>query len=91
MKGQYDDQLKWPLQGRCDVKLLNQISNCKHISNEGYYRHGSHFRVNSGVRSNYFMWYSPQFVSNQRLCMTTTTCQYLRDDTIFLQVDYKLD
>ena len=27
MKGPYDDQLRWPLQGHCEVKLLNQISN----------------------------------------------------------------
>ena len=32
MKGQYDEQLKWPMNGKCEVKLLNQISNDMHHS-----------------------------------------------------------
>jgi len=87
MKGPHDDQLKWPLRGHCEVKLLNQISNCKHISKEGYC--GNNHRIGSKVKSIY--WYNPQFISKQNLLKTTMTYQYLRDDNIFLQVDYKLD
>ena len=35
MRGSYDDQLKWPLKGLCEVKLLNQISNSKHYLGNG--------------------------------------------------------
>ena len=30
MKGPYDDQLAWPFEGYCKVKLLNQISDTEH-------------------------------------------------------------
>jgi len=32
MKGSHDDELTWPLSGKFEVKLLNQISDCEHYS-----------------------------------------------------------
>ena len=32
MKGPHDDKLTWPLRGECEVKLLNQISECEYYS-----------------------------------------------------------
>ena len=83
MKGPYDDQLRWPLKGHCEVKLLNQISNSEHHLVNGEYKDDGHKRVTSGKSNTWYMWYST--------CRITPTCQYLKDDSIFLQVDYKLD
>ncbi|XP_065888341.1 TNF receptor-associated factor 3-like [Dysidea avara] len=91
MKGPYDDQLRWPLKGYCEVKLLNQISNSEHHLGNGEYWDDGHKRVFSGERGWYYVWYSTQFISHEHLHKITPTCQYLKDDGIFLQVDYKLD
>ena len=32
MKGQNDDELTWPLRGKFEIKLLNQISDSEHHS-----------------------------------------------------------
>ncbi|XP_065916949.1 TNF receptor-associated factor 3-like [Dysidea avara] len=91
MKGPYDDQLRWPLKGHYKVKLLNQISNSEHHLGNGKYYDVGHKRVTSGERSGTYMWYSYQFISNEDLHKITPTCQYLKDDNIFIKVDYKLD
>ncbi|XP_065917607.1 uncharacterized protein [Dysidea avara] len=91
MKGPYDDQLRWPLKGHCEVKLLNQISNSEHHLGNGTYGDRCHWRVTSGERSSYYMWSSGKFISNEDLHKITPTCQYLKDNNIFIKVDYKLD
>ena len=90
MKGPYDDQLRWPLEGHCEVKLLNQISNREHHLGNGEYQDVGHERVTSKERCTYNMWNSHEFISHEDLHKITPTCQYLKDDSIFLQVDYKL-
>ena len=90
MKGPYDNQLRWPLKGHCKVKLLNQISNSEHHLGNGYYQDNGHKRVTSEEMNGWYMWFSTQFISHQHLHKITPTQQYLKDDSIFLQVDYKL-
>jgi len=87
MKGPHDDQLRWPLKGYCEMKLLNQVSNSEHYMGSGNYDTDSHIRVTNGDRRS--IWYNNQFINNKRLKMVTSTCQYFKDDRIFLQVDYK--
>ena len=91
MKGPYDDKLRWPLKGRCTVKLLNQISGNEHHLGKGRYLDFGHQRVTSAERSSLYMWHSSQFIFNEDLHEITTKHQYLKDDCVFLQVDYKLD
>ena len=89
MKGPYDDQLRWPLNGHCEVKLLNQIGDSKHhftVVN----KNSVGYRVYSGERSKNCLCYRHDFISNEDLHKITPTHQYLKDDSIFLQVDYKL-
>ena len=86
MKGPYDDQLKWPLNGHCEVKLLNQISNSEHHLGKGKYQVSGHQKITGGA----CMWYSERFISSEDIHKTTPTHQYLKDDSIFFQVDYKL-
>ena len=97
IKGPYDNQLCWPLKGHCEVKLLNQISNSDHYLGSGINQDDGD-RVNSYLyavisrdKSSRHIWCSNQFISHDRLHNITPTCQYLKDDSIFLQVDYKLE
>ena len=89
MKGPYDDKLKWPLNGQCEVKLLNQISNNDNYSITGHYFECGHKMVTAGERSGNYMWSSANFINEEDLHKITTTCQYLKDDSIFLHVSYK--
>ncbi|XP_065901454.1 TNF receptor-associated factor 4-like [Dysidea avara] len=87
MKGPNDDKLAWPLRGRFEVKLLNQISDCEHYSKivtfDDYIPDDVAGRVTD---SNASSWGHPRFISNENLYKVTPTCQYLKDDCIFLQV-----
>ena len=89
MKGPHDDKLTWPVRGKFEVKMLNQISDCKHYSlvivygdcikddyAAGRVKHGNKARG----------WGYTKFISKEDLRKFTPTCQYLKDDCIFLQV-----
>ena len=89
MKGPYDDHLRWPLKGHCEVKLLNQVSNVEHYVGTGNYDTNSHVRVTRVEKRS--VWYSDQFFINKKLVVVARTCQYLKDDNIFLQVDYTVE
>ena len=86
VKGPHDDKLAWPLKGKFQVTLLNQISNCKHhtvtVSNDDRIPDSSASRF--GKSSD--CWGKRQFISNEDLHKVTPTCQYLKDDCIFFQV-----
>ena len=89
MKGPLDDELTWPLRGKFEVKLLNQISDCEHYSLALVY--GDHIkddyaagRVKHGNKAR--GWGYTKFISKEDLRKVTPTCQYLKDDCIFLQV-----
>ncbi|XP_065901932.1 TNF receptor-associated factor 4-like [Dysidea avara] len=89
MKCPHDDELTWPLRGKFEVKLLNQISDCEHYSVAWMYDENTDGgkltdRVTDGDRGK--GWGCPQFISNEDLHSVTSTCQYLKDDCIFLQV-----
>ena len=88
MKGPHDDELTWPLRGKFEVKLLNQISDCEHyplaIAYDEHTKDGPASRVTYGVKAT--GWGKPHFISNENLHKVTPTCQYLKDDCIFLQV-----
>jgi len=86
-KGPYDVQLRWPPRGRFEVTLLNQINCNEHYLGTGNFQFDGQKRVSDGERQ--LMWYSHQFTTNEELHRITATHQYLKDDTIFLQVEYK--
>ncbi|XP_065920304.1 TNF receptor-associated factor 4-like [Dysidea avara] len=90
MKGPYDNQLKWPLKGQCEVKLLNQISDDEHHSRSTAYDMDVSKKVTKRERSEYYMWYDPNFITDKSIRIITATRQYLKNDMIFLQVDCKL-
>ena len=89
MKGPHDDELTWPLRGKFEIKLLNQISDSEHHSTiltfDGNTTRGSDKRVTDGDRAAKGWGYN-QFISNKDLHKTTPKCQYLKDDCLFFQV-----
>ena len=87
-KGPYDDELAWPLSGKFEIKLLNQISDSQHHSRTITYHNDSddyNGRVTEEDESNGLG--RPKFISNEDLCKTTSTCQFLKDDCLFFQVN----
>jgi len=88
MKGLYDDQLKWPLKGYCEVKLLNQIGDSEHhlatLSYNGGTTGGK--RVYNGGRGGDCVCFNHHFIFYQGLHNITNDCQYLKNDNIFLEV-----
>ena len=92
MKGPHDDELTWPLRGKFEFKLLNQISDCDHHISKVLNYSGEHIsnsaaeRVTDGDRAA-TGWGFQQFYSHEDLDKVTPKCQYLKDDCIFLQVN----
>jgi len=88
MKGPHDNEVAWPLRGKFAVKLLNQISDCEHYTVIVTY--GTHTpdkyagRVTDDDRGE--GWGRAKFISNVDLHKVTLTCQYVKDDCIYLQV-----
>ena len=89
MKGPHDDEVTWPLRGKFEIKLLNQISDSEHCLMTVTYRNTDKRnvigRVIDGDRAACGLGTS-QFISNEDLHKTTPTCQYLKDDCLFFQV-----
>jgi len=89
-KGPHDDKLTWPLREEFEVKLLYQISDSEHYSKRIHYEDEEYdaaarlinetdnaFSIGQG---------DPQFIASEDLQEITPTCQYLKDDCLFLQV-----
>ena len=91
MRGDNDDNLKWPFKGTIKVSLLNQLENGQHLTREPW----SHSpnppktcsgRVTEGERTK-AAWGYRHFISHQDLYKVGKNCQYLKDDTLFFRVD----
>ena len=89
MNGPHDDELTWPLRGKFEIKLLNQISDSKHYSLMVTYDdtisvvHTN--RVTEGDRSKRG-WGWDKVISNEDLDKITPARQFLKDDCLFFQV-----
>ena len=87
MRGDNDDNLKWPFKGTIKVSLLNQLEDWQHCSkatwspnNDGSGRVTGKERAASG-------WGYSKFISHQDLQTVGENCQYLKDNTLFFRVD----
>ena len=87
MKGPHDLQLRWPPRGRFEVTLLNQVDCNEHFLGAGNFQFDGQKHVSDGQKK--LLWYSHQFIDNNKLHEITATRQYLKDNSIFLQIDYK--
>ena len=88
MKGPHDDELTWPLRGEFEVKLLNQISDCEHcplkIPFDAAAGDGATSRIAADDEAS--VGWGDQLISYEDLNVVTVTCQYLKNDCLFLQV-----
>ena len=86
MKGPHDDELTWPLRGKLQIKLLNQISDSKHHSMTLPYDDDTPEIRTSRVTEGKKGWGWAQYISNEDLNKIIPTRQYLKDDCLFFQV-----
>ena len=90
MKGPHDDELTWPLRGKFEIQLLNQISDSEHYQGIILYCGEADADVAGRVvEDDYALgWGKYQFISNKNLYKATPLSQYLKDDCIFFQVKF---
>ena len=88
-KGPHDNKLTWPLRGKFEIKLLNQISDSKHYSRTLTYNDStpnvSTSRV-TGDDGHNQGWGYLQYISNEDLNKISPTRQFLKDGCLFFQV-----
>ena len=92
MRGDNDDNLKWPFKGTIKVSLLNQLDDAHHHTERLWapdctVPEVAERRVMEGERAaNGFG--KRQFIPHLDLaCNVKNNCQYLKDDILFLRVD----
>ena len=87
-KGQYDAELSWPLRGRFEVKLLNQMSDYEHQTRIFTYGDNAADRIAGRVISDGRNSGNGRcrFISNKSLYEVTPTRQFIKDDAVFLQI-----
>ena len=83
----YHDDLDWPLRGKFDIAILNQISDSEHYSKTLIYDD----RCSDDVagRNASRRWGFPKFISYDQLCIASSTCQYVKDDSMYIKVSYR--
>lgn len=81
-----NDDLNWPLRGKFNVAFLNQISDNNHYSRRIIYDDKCSDDV-AGRNASY-SWGFSQFISYDRLYTTSSTCQYVKDDSMYIKVSY---
>lgn len=81
-----DDQLRWPLRGTFEIKLLNQISDAEHYSRRIVY--DDRCPDNVAGRDAVHSWGISRFISYWNLCSSSSTCQYVKSDSVYLKVTY---
>ena len=92
MRGDNDDNLKWPFKGTIKVSLLNQLEDGQHHTKEPWslsdnVSEDTSGRVREGERAQ-FGWGVRQFIHHQDLIYKVgKNCLYLKDDTLFFRVD----
>ena len=91
MRGRHDDELTWPLKGTFDIKLLNQLSDSEHLSvtitfDNNTLKHGR--RVMYGEKASCGRGQRYQLISNEDLHKTTPTCQFLKDNSVYFELNF---
>ena len=92
MRGDNDDNLKWPFKGTIKVSLLNQLEDGQHLTKELWSPdsdvcESSSERVTERERADTGHGLS-QFISHDGLNYPGyRNCQYLKDNTLFFRVD----
>lgn len=85
MRGEFDEQLKWPLRGLIKIKLLNEVGDHNHFEGIIEYDDDTPL-VNSGQvtdRDKGTGWGIPLFIENSKLSHNRSLdCEYLKHDRL---------
>jgi len=87
MKGEHDDELSWPFQGKITVELLNQNGDKDHYMHAFSYTEDCKYgrRVEIGEKN--YGWGFSEFISHSVLNQySDSTVQYLKDDCLKFQL-----
>ena len=91
MKGINDDNLTWSLQGKFEVKMLNQISDSEHLSVTISFDDSNEYhaeRVTEGEMADVGWGERYELISNEDLHKATETCQFLKDNCVYFEVRF---
>jgi len=84
--GPNDGHLRWPLRGRFDVAILNQSSDAEHYLRRIIYDDRCPDSV--AGRNAIHSWGISRFISYWNLCLSSPSCQYVKDDSMYIKVTY---
>ena len=93
MRGDNDDNLKWPFKGTIKVSLLNQLEDGQHhtmqvCSAEDDVPEDIQTSIHDIRKDTVYVKRCFQFISHQDLdYCSSKNCQYLKDDTVFFRVE----
>ena len=90
MRGEFDDNLKWPFQGSVVLQLCNQLEDKRHCGHTISFREAvdpkATSRVTGGERAE-FGWGTPTLLAHNDLNFNSTNnCQYLKDDHLWFRI-----
>ena len=88
MKGIHDDKLPWPFNSEVEVSLLNQMGNNRHISETVSFDDYDDSIVSGVMHDRAKGRGHIMFVSNETLSTSTPACQYLKDDCLYLKINF---
>lgn len=87
-KGPHDDNLTWPLRGRFEIQVLNQVKDKRH--------HAMIIVYGDEIPDNYAgritgkdkadVVGEDSFISHEDLYNNTTNCQFLKDDCVYFKI-----
>ena len=89
MKGEYDDILEWPFEGKVVVELLNQLEDKNHKKYVTRFNESTPISSRQRVvRKQYGGgWGYPKFISHTEISLgSSLNRQYLKDDTLYFRV-----
>ena len=93
MKGEYDDDLTWPVNYECTITLLNQLRDGDHYSETSTYssveNDSFNSRVVDGEIAKRGIGYEPFIAHKQLDLQSEKQRQYLMDDTLYFRVKVK--
>ena len=78
MSGPHDYQLTWPLKGKFQVTLLNQICDSGH--------HSVSYQNRAKMNQSKPFWFCKEFISYEVLHEISATRQFIKDDCVFFEV-----
>ena len=92
MRGDNDDNLKWPFEGIIKVSLLNQLEDGQHHTREPWspddcIPEDNRRRVTEGKRAVHGWGYTGFIRQEALVYCHGGNCQYLKDNTLFFRVD----